>query len=148
MKKHKKEPQKESPAWLVVFLPLLWPAHKRPSNYFFDISINICQTMKTLTIHFSNKERHYIPHDHCRWCSQNYLEAMQLQFLKHTLLGPHQQHCPIFHKPKEAKQLSNLVSIDEDMPDKELTKWCKPRGPVLPMYIAGLFLTASKPSRT
>ena len=28
------------------------------------------------------------------------------------------------------------------------TRWCKPRGPVLPMYMAGRRRTASRPSRT
>lgn len=32
--------------------------------------------------------------------------------------------------------------------EKRDTKWCKPRDPVLPMYIPGLFLTGSKPCST
>ena len=65
----------------------------------------------------------------------------------HGQLGPHQWRYPQPRTPA-AGDRSACGEASLQLRLEPPTRWCKPRGPVLPMYIPGRLRTGSRPSKT
>ena len=50
--------------------------------------------------------------------------------------------------PSSAVKMPRMVYLCQSKTHAGLTRWCRPRCPVLPMYMPGRFLTGSRPSNT
>ena len=54
---------------------------------------------------------------------------------------------PFFSKETFISEHLPAIASSTELSTTSQMRWCKPFGPVDPIYIAGLFLTASRPSR-
>ena len=55
---------------------------------------------------------------------------------------------PFFSRRTSIELHRPAIASSTELSTTSQTKWCNPLGPVEPMYIAGLFRTASRPSKT